>query len=72
MKIGDEKTMIEIINEIADGKIKKDLELHYEWGLRYRLFIDDLKLIAYNGTGLRIGKVLNDKFKLYGYYKKEE
>lgn len=72
MKIGEEKTLIEIINEIAQGKIKKDLELHYEWGLRYRLFIDNLKLIAFNGTGLMPGKVLNDKFKLEGYYKKEE
>jgi hypothetical protein len=72
MKIGDEKTILEIIQEIARGKIKKDLELHYEWGLRYRLYIDDLKLIAYNGTGLRTGKVLNEKFKLEGYYKKSE
>lgn len=72
MKIGDEKTMIEIINEVASGKIKKDLELHYKYGLTYHLYIDDLKMIAFNGTGLRVGKVLNDKFKLTGYYKKEE
>lgn len=72
MVIGETKTLIEIINEIALGKIKKDLKLHYEYGLTYRLYINDLKLIAYNGTGLYIGKVLNDKFRLEGYYKKEE
>ena len=69
MKIGEEKTLLEIIQEIAQGKIKKDLDLHYEWGLRYRLYIDTLRLIAYNGTGLMAGKVLNDKFRLEGYYK---
>lgn len=69
MKIGDEKKLIEIFNEIAEGKIKKNLSLHYEYGLTYRLYLDDLKMIAYNGTGLRIGKVLNDKFRLEGYYK---
>ena len=72
MKIGDEKTLIEILNEIASGKIKKDLILHYEYGLTYHLYLDSLKMIAYNGTGLYIGKVLNDKFKLEGYYKEEE
>lgn len=72
MVIGETKTLIEIINEIALGKIKKDLKLHYEYGLTYHLYINDLKLIAYNGTGLYIGKVLNDKFKLEGYYKKED
>ena len=69
MKIGETKTLIEIINEIANSKIKKDLELHYEYGLTYHLYIDDLKLIAYNGTGLYTGKVLNDKFTLQKYFK---
>ena len=39
MKIGEEKTLIEIINEIAKGKIKKDLKLHYEYGLTYHLYM---------------------------------
>lgn len=69
MKIGEEKTLIEIINEIAEGKIKKDLELHYEWGLYYHFYIHDFKMIARNGTSLRIGKCLNDKFRLERYYK---
>lgn len=69
MKIGDEIILIEIINEIAKGKIKKDIELHYEYGLSYRFYINDFKMIAYNGTSLRIGKVLNDKFKIEGWYK---
>lgn len=71
MKIGEEKTLLEIIEEIAKGKIKHDLKLHYEYGLSYRLHIDDLRMIAYNGTGLCAGKVLNDKFKLEGWYKDE-
>lgn len=72
MKIGDEVSLLEIIQEIAKGKIKKDIKLRYEYGLTYRLHIEDLKLIAYNGTGLYAGKVLNDKFKILGYYVKEE
>lgn len=72
MKIGDEITLLSIIEEIAKSKIKKDIKLKYEYGLTYRLYIDDLKLIAYNGTGLYTGKVLNDKFKILGYYSKEE
>ena len=38
-------------------KIKKDLILHYEYGLTYHLYLDSLKMIAYNGTGLYIGKI---------------
>ena len=72
MKIGEEKTLIEIIEEIANGKIKTDLELHYEYGLTYHFHIDDFRLIAYNGTGLYIGKVLNHKFKLERKYKKRK
>lgn len=63
MKIGEEKTLLEIIEEIAKGKIRTDLHLHYEHGLYYTFYIDDFKLIASNGTGLIIKKVLNDKFK---------
>lgn len=72
MKIGEEKTLIEIIEEIAKGKIKKDLRLHYEWGLSYHFYIEDFKMIADNGTGLRMGKCLNDKFRLDRYYKKDD
>lgn len=72
MKIGEEKTMLEIIEEIAKGKIKTDIELRYEYGLTYHFYIDSFKAIAYNGTGLYIGKVLNDKFKLVSRYKKNE
>ena len=64
MKKGEEKTLLEIIEEIAKGKIKTDLYLHYEGGLYYRFYIDSFKLIADNGTGLYIHKVLNHKFKL--------
>jgi len=63
VKIGEEKTLLEIIEEIARGKIRTDLHLHYEYGLYYTFYIDDFKLIANNGTGLIIKKVLNDKFK---------
>ena len=70
MKIGEEKPLIEIIQDIANGHNKKDLKLHYEFGLTYRFYVDDFKMIAYNGTGLYIGKVLNHKFRLDGYYKK--
>lgn len=63
MKIGEEKTLLEIIKEIAKGKIRDDLHLHYENGLYYTFYIDDFKLIAPNGTGLIIKRVLNDKFK---------
>ncbi len=72
MKIGDEVSFLEIIQEIAKGKIKKDVRLRYEYGLTYRLYINDLKLIAYNGTGLYAGKILNDKFKILGYYAEED
>jgi hypothetical protein len=71
MKIGEEKPLIEIIQEIANGHNKKDLKLRYEYGLTYRFYVDDFKMIAYNGTGLYIGKVLNDKFRLDGYFKKK-
>lgn len=71
MKIGETKPLIEFINDIANGQNKKDLELRYEWGLTYHFYIDDFKMIAYNGTGLCIGKCLNDKFELKGYFKKE-
>lgn len=63
MKKGEEKTLLEIIEEIAKGKIKTDLHLHYEHGLYYTFYLDSFKLIADNGTGLIIKKVLNDKFK---------
>lgn len=63
MKKGEEKTLLEIIEEIAKGKIKTDLYLHYEYGLYYTFYLDSFKLIANNGTGLIISKVLNDKFK---------
>lgn len=72
MKIGEEKTLLEIIEEIAKGKIKTNIYLHYEYGLYYTFYIDNFKLIADNGTGLIIGKVLNDKFKLIKNKKGEE
>lgn len=72
MKKGEEKTLLEIIEEIAKGKIKTDLYLHYEYGLYYTFYIEDFKLIADNGTGLIIGKVLNDKFKLDHKIKREK
>lgn len=71
MKKGEEKTLLEIIEEIAKGKIKTDLYLHYEYGLYYTFYIDSFKLIADNGTGLIISKVLNDKFKLEHKVKEE-
>lgn len=72
MKIGETKKFVEIINEVASGKIKRDLILRYEYGLTYHFRIEDLTLVAYNGTGLYEGKVLNDKFTLERYYKKKE
>lgn len=71
MEKGEEKTLLEIIEEIAKGTIKTDLYLHYEYGLDYTFYINSFKLIADNGTGLYIHKVLNDKFKLIREIRKE-
>lgn len=72
MKKGEEKTLLEIIEEISKNKIRTDLYLHYEYGLDYTFYIDDFKLIAYNGTGLYINKVLNHKFTLIRKLKKNK
>lgn len=72
MKVGETKTLLEIIEEIAKNKIRTNLYLHYEYGLDYTFYIDDFKLIAYNGTGLYINKVLDHKFTLIRKIKKEE
>ena len=71
MKIGEKKTLLEIIKEVAQGKIKNNLYLEYEYGLSYTFYLDDFRLIAYNGTGLIISKVLNDKFRLVGVINNE-
>lgn len=61
------KTLIEIFNDIAKRKIRRDkIKLRWEHGGCYTLFVDDAawKLIHDNGTSLVMKKVLNNKFEI--------
>lgn len=57
--------LIDIINDIAEGKIKeKEIKLGYGAGY-YTYYVEEDKIINdTNGTGLYINKCLNDEFEI--------